>query len=218
MWQDYKIHNVAHKLLVKGEDGWEFISQNVQCHSQSVGHRITCHDEIPFHNVTYKLFPVVERDVMRLLFTELAMSPTICWLLEMDVTWKLRLPFTKLLTCYWPEQNMWWACQVSHWMFNPTHFLLVIGKDVMRLPFTKIKMCNLTHFLPLVIWKDVMRMPFTIWYVWYHSQAVGYKKWCHETAFHKMYNLTHFLLFIGCNKNFVKCAMPLTPCQSLHHR
>jgi hypothetical protein len=44
-----------------------------------------------------------------------------------------------------------------HKICNVTHKLLVIGKNVMRLPH---KMCAVTHRL-LVIGKDVMRLPFT---------------------------------------------------------
>ncbi len=44
-------------------------------------------------------------------------------------------------------------------MCNVTHKLLVIGKDVIRLPFTKCATC-VTHIL-LVIGKDVIRLPST---------------------------------------------------------
>jgi len=93
-----------------------------------------------------------------------------------------------------------------------THRLLVTGKDVMKLPFTRCammsltdwrkrsdettfhKMCNVTYWL-LVIGNNVMR---------HHSQnmqchplAVGHRKGCDETAIHKMCNVTHKLLVIG---------------------
>ena len=77
-----------------------------------------------------------------------------------------------------------------------THKLLVIGKCVMRLPYTKLcamslpaahrkrcdetafhKNCKVAHSL-LVLWKDVMNR---------------------ETAFHEMWNATHLLLIIGKN-------------------
>ena len=76
------------------------------------------------------------------------------------------------------------------------------------------KMCNITHKL-LVIGKDVMRLPFTI--VQCHSLAVGGRKRCDETGFHKMYNVTHLLLVIGTDVmrlSFTKCAMSLTSCWS----
>ena len=55
-------------------------------------------------------------------------------------------------------------------MCNVTHSLLVIGKDVMRLPFTS----HLTHKLKLVMGTAVMRLPFTN--VQSHSHAVGHRK------------------------------------------
>ena len=47
-----------------------------------------------------------------------------------------------------------------HKMCNATHFLLVIGKDARRLPFTKCPM-SLTRCCQLVIGNDVRRLPFT---------------------------------------------------------
>ena len=86
----------------------------------------------------------------------------------------------------------------------------VIGKDVMKLPFTKIS--NATHNL-LVNRKEVMRMTFTMcamsltsescwswekmWWnchsetVKYHTLPIGHRKRCNETAFHTMHNVTH---------------------------
>ena len=46
-----------------------------------------------------------------------------------------------------------------HNMCNATHFLLVTGKDVMRLSFTNCAM-NVTHSL-LVIGNNVISLPFT---------------------------------------------------------
>jgi hypothetical protein len=95
-------------------------------------------------------------------------------------------------------------------MYNITHKLLLIGKDVMRLPFTKLnvqchslsfgdrkrcdepehvfgKMCNVAHSL-LVMGKDVMRLLLT-----------------------KMSNIAHKLLVIGndvirlCFRKNVQC-------------
>src|SRR6266550_2078575 len=85
-------------------------------------------------------------------------------------------------------------------MCKITHFLLVIENDVMRLPFTTMhnithfllammrlpltKMYNTTHSL-LAIGKNVMRQPFTIMCNVTGSLAVGHRKRCDETAFHK---------------------------------
>ena len=77
-------------------------------------------------------------------------------------------------------------------MCNVTHNLLVIGKDVMRLPFTT--MCYVTHSL-LFTRKIAMKVPFTNMQC--HLQTVGHSKRCDETAFHKMCNAAHKLLIIG---------------------
>ena len=130
-WGMLTICNVTHKLLVKGQDvqWWDKLSQNLQCHSQAVGHRKRCCDAA-FHrmcNVTHSLFII---------------------------------------------RKMWWDCHSQ--ICNFTNFLLVIGKDVMRLSFTKCavllttcwlyeksdetdfcKMCNATH-LQMVVGKDVI--------------------------------------------------------------
>ena len=55
-------------------------------------------------------------------------------------------------------------------------------------------MCNGTHML-LVMRKDVMRLPFTN--VQFHPQTVGQRKGCDDTAFHKTCNVTHSLLVIA---------------------
>ena len=75
------------------------------------------------------------------------------------------------------------------------------------------QMCNVTHRL-LVMGGDVMRLPFT---VQGHSLAVGHRKGCGETVFHKMCNVTHFLLVIGkdvMRLSLTKCAISLTGCWS----
>src|SRR6266576_2249447 len=70
--------------------------------------------------------------------------------------------------------------------------LLVIGEDVMRLPFTKCALL-LTSFWSLEkISQDCLSQN-----VQCHSLAVGHRKRCDETAFHKMCNVTHKLLVIG---------------------
>ena len=75
-------------------------------------------------------------------------------------------------------------------------------------------MCNVTHKL-LVIGKDVLRLSFTK--VQYHLLAVGHGKRCDEIAFHKMHNVTDKLMVIGkdvMRMSFTKCAMSLTSCWS----
>ena len=71
------MHNVAHRLLVKGRD---CLLQNVWCHSLAVGHIKGC-DETAFYKVckiTYLLL-VIGKHMMRLHFTECVMSLTPCW-------------------------------------------------------------------------------------------------------------------------------------------
>ena len=73
-------------------------------------------------------------------------------------------------------------------MWNITDPLLVIGKDVMRLPFTEVQCCSL---------------------------SVGDGKRCDEIAFHKMCSVTYSLLVIGndvMRLPFTKCAVLLTRC------
>ena len=167
---------------------WECIlAQNVQCHSQTVGHRRTCH-ETAFHkmcNVTYLL---------------LVMS----WAcLSQDVQFHSH-PVGHRKAC--DEKPF-------HKMCNVTYFLLVIGKHVMRWSFKKMchvthlllvmkrcneiaafqKMCNVTHRLLI---KDIM------WWdcclsenVQCHLLAVCHRKRWGKTVFQK-------------------CAMPLTDCWS----
>ena len=74
------------------------------------------------------------------------------------------------------------------------------------------KMCNVTHSL-LVIGKDLMRLPFTKCVM---SFTRCHGKRCDETAFHKMYNVTHSLSVIGKDVMNLcsSCAMFLTYCWS----
>ena len=139
---------------------WDCLTQNVQCHSLAVGHR-------------------------------------------------MRLPFTKcpmLLTSYWSYQKMWWDCLTQ--MFNVSHLLLVIEKDVMTLPFTWFamsltccwswhkcdensfhKMCQHdTHFLFVIekmgqdkMWCETALHKILQWI----SQTVCHRKRCDQNAFHK---------------------------------
>jgi hypothetical protein len=73
-----------------------------------------------------------------------------------------------------------------------THFLLVIGQDVMRLPFRKV--WHVTHLL-LVIDETAFEQ-----HVQFHSHSVGHMKRCDETAFGNIKNIIHLLLVIGQNK------------------
>ena len=99
---DHKMCNVTHKLFVIGDMcQWDCLSQDVQCHSQAVGHRKECMKvpftkhamsdtlavghrkrwhEAAFHkmcNDTYLL--LVIGNVMRLPFTKCGMSLTDYW-------------------------------------------------------------------------------------------------------------------------------------------
>ena len=75
------------------------------------------------------------------------------------------------------------------------------------------KMCNIAHFL-LVIGKDGMRLPFTKYTC--HSQAVGHGEGCDEGTFYNMCNITHKLLaieqYVMPRLPFTKCAISLTRC------
>ena len=75
---------------------------------------------------------------------------------------------------------------------NATHFLLVRGKDVIRLPLFNVT----THFL-LDIRKRCSDVTAFHQNVKCHSQAVGHMKRCDKTAFHKMCNITNSLLVMG---------------------
>src|SRR6266576_3407727 len=93
-----------------------------------------------------------------------------------------------------------------HKMCNVTHLLLVIGHDVLRLAFTKCPM-SLT-----ICWSQETQH--------FNKYAMSRtscrcRKGCEETAFHKMCDVTHFLLIIGkgvMRLPFTKCAMSLTFC------
>jgi hypothetical protein len=140
----------------------------MQGHSLSVGHGKSCDKSVLHTDVECCLLAVVHRKTCdETVFHNNAACTillTCCWLLDM-----MKLSFTKI--------------------WNVTHKLLVIGKDVMRLDFTNVQ-C--THKL-LLIGKDVMRLPLNIQS---HSLAVGHRK--------DVMRLT-----------FTKCAMsPLTACCS----
>jgi hypothetical protein len=75
-------------------------------------------------------------------------------------------------------------------MCNVTNLLLVIRKHVMT-AFHKV--CNVTYLKLLVIGKDVMRLPSTEC----ATSLTSCLERCDETVFHKIYTVTHLLLIIG---------------------
>ena len=135
----HKMCNVTHILLVIWRDGtrlpftkcamsptscyslekmwWDCLPQNMQCHSHTV---------------------VIEKDVMRLTLAKLAISLTSCC----D---RRRCEVTSFHT----------MCDIIH--------LLLVKKMCHNTAFCKI--CNITHIL-LVIGKDEMRLPFTKCLTW----------------------------------------------------
>ena len=134
------------------------------------------------------------------------------------------------LTSCWPKDEMWWDCSSQnvqchsqtvvrktadetafHKMCNVTHCLLVMEKNGMRLPFTKCAM------LPTSCWSWEKMWWVTFRKCEFHSLPVSHRKRCDETAFHKIWNVTNFLLVIGkdvMKLPFTECAMPLTSCQT----
>ena len=81
-----------------------------------------------------------------------------------------------------------------------------------RLPFTK---C-VTDSKLLEIGREVMRLPFTK-YAMSLTNCGSWGKVTGETSFHKMCNVTHKLLVIGkdvMRLPFTNCAMSLTCCWS----
>ncbi len=144
------------------------------CHSQPVGYRKICH-ETAFHtmcNVTHNLL-VIRKDDIRLPLTTCAISLTAC-LSYANMWWD---SLSQNVQCHHSLAVVIGKDVISltgfHQICNVTHNLLVIGKDVIRLPFTKCAMsltfcwswiidvmtqiCNITYSL-LVIAKDVMRI------------------------------------------------------------
>ena len=118
---------------------WDCLSQNVQSHSLSVGHRKRC-DETTFQRMcnvifTHKLLAITGKYVMRLPYIKCAMPLTSCW----------------------SQEKMWWDCLSQ----NVQYHSLAVGhrKSCDETAFHN--MCNVTHFLLKVIVKDVMRLLFT---------------------------------------------------------
>ena len=131
------------------------------------------------------------------------------------------------LTACWSEENVLLNHETGfHKSCNIAHILLVIGKDVIRLAFTKCalsltccwhrkrwdeiacnKMCNPTNNL-LVMGKDVMRQDMQC-----HSQPVHHRKRFDETPFHKMCNVTDFLLVV--KRDLMRLPLANLPYHSL---
>ena len=98
-----------------------------------------------------------------------------------------------------------------HKMYNVTHFLLGIGKDVMNHETALHKMCNVTHTL-LVMGKDVMTLHFKKVQCSLLS-AIGHRKRCDENVSQNVQFSSHSIAHIGKDSMrlpFTKCGMPLT--------
>ena len=161
MWRLPFTKNVEHHLQAVGNRKRHvetaFHKMFNECHSLAVGHKKRCLDETAFHkmsNVTHFLL-VIGKDVMRLPYTRCWMSLTRCWSQE-EMWWDC---LSQNVQCHSLAVGCRKRCDETAFpkMCNVTHFLLVIGKDVMRLPFTKCAM-SLTSCCHR---KDVMRLPFT---------------------------------------------------------
>ena len=110
-----KMWNAKHWLLVIGKDVIRLLSQDVQwCHS--LGYRSL-------------------KDVMGMPFIKHAMSLTGCCSQE-KMWWDC---LSQNMQCYTPTVGHRKKCDETafHKMCNVTHMLLVIGKDMMNLSFTK---------------------------------------------------------------------------------
>ena len=128
---------VTHCLLIIGRDVMTLTVKNVQCHSQAaVGHRSRC-DETTFQkmcNVTHKLW-VIGNDVMILPLT--THSLPIGHRKRCD-----KAAFDKNVQCHSLPlgHRRRYDNTLFHKVWNVTHFLLVMEKDVIRLSFTKCAM------------------------------------------------------------------------------
>ena len=94
-----------------------------------------------------------------------------------------------------------------HKICNVIYKLLVIGKDVMREPFT-------TCAMSLAFCWEKMQWDCLSHNEQCHSLAVGHMTSCHETASHTTWNITHMLLVIGTDMMrlaFTKCACHSLP-------
>ena len=160
----------------------------MQCHSQAVGCRRRCDDNK--YEICHSLAVGHRKRCDETAFPRCAMS----------------------LTCYWSYERMWSIIMLAafHKMCNVTHNLLVIGKDMIRLPFTEF--WNVTHTL-LVIVQDVIRLPFTkICNGTVHSHTVDHREIWLVCVF-KTCNVTHSL-FKVIRKDVMRlllseCANPL---------
>jgi len=186
-----KVFNLTHilsKVIEKNTlDSW---SEILQCYLHAVVHR-KGYDETAFHkicNVTHSLLAIhMKRCDDQIAFHKMCNATHILSVIEKNTLNSC----SAILQCYshTVDHKMIWSETAFH---NVTHSLLVIWKDVMRLPFTKCAMSLTRCWSKEEIWWD---------YLWQnvqcHSLAFGHRKRCDEAAFHKMCNVTHSLLVIG---------------------
>ena len=158
---DMQVRKCANLLLVIGKDVMRLPFTKVQCHSQTVGHR-RGYDKTAFHkmcNGAHSLL-IIGKYVMRLPLAQNLHFHSQTVGHRKDV---MTLPFTKhamvVLTCCWSREKTWWDCLSQNVQFHS----LPVGhwKDLMTLPSMQ-KKSNVTHKL-LVIGRDVMRLSFTKW-------------------------------------------------------
>ena len=100
------------------------------------------------------------------------------------------------------ENAGWKVCDI-------THKLLVKGRDEVRWLSQHVQ----CHSLPISHRRIWMRL--LLQNVQCHSLAVDHRERCNEPSFHKMSNITHFLLVIGKDMirlPFTKSAMWHTSC------
>ncbi len=93
-----------------------------------------------------------------------------------------------------------------------THLLLVIGKDsVTRLGLSQ----NVQYYLPPVGCR--ITCDETVFNkMSCHSQAASHMKWCDETAFHRVHNVTHKLLIRG--KGVMRLPSTIVQCYYVTHK
>ena len=137
----HKMCNVTHSLLVIGKDVIKkrlpFTSHNVQCHSQTVGHRKMWSD---CHSQNMQCHRLADGHRNR----------------RFDETGFHKKCVMSLTNC-WSYGRMWWNCHLSQNV--QCHSLPVDYRE--RCDETAFhKMCNITHKLLVIAGKDVMRLVF----------------------------------------------------------
>ncbi len=179
------------------------------CHSQTGGHRKRC-DETVFQkmcNVTHKL-SVIGCDETPFTKYPIIVAHKLLVIGKDCLSWNVQChshPVSNRVWWDYPLQRVQWhslpvghskQCNETafHKMGTATHLLLVIGKDVRKLPFTKYLMSLTSCWSWEKMWWDCASQNVQ----WWHSLPVGHRKGCEETAFHTMCNVvTHTLLVIG---------------------